>query len=147
MPLTTRQFEHFLHDVLRLRPRNQHIRSHFKIQSPKFLMAGDVLGGFAGGPFRDELRVALQGLGRYLVIRMTVKISAITPQNVHQQQFRGELCGRHLTSKKGLEPLPKCSAKRWHSKTTTSLMPWLSPPATTTWSPPSSCASSCPAQP
>ena len=74
-------------------------------------MAGDVLGGFARGAFRDQLGVAMEGFGRHFLVRVGVEVGAVAPQNVHQQQFRGELRGGYLMGEKGLESLPKCGAE------------------------------------
>ena len=43
---------------------------------------------------------------------MGVEVGAVAPQNVHQQQFRGELRGGHLMGEKSLESLPKCGAEK-----------------------------------
>src|ERR1019366_5760346 len=104
-------FEHAFHDMLRLWPRDEDGRGHFKIESPKGLAARDVLGRLARSAFRDQLGVVPEDRRRHLLVWVGVKISAVAPQNVHQQDFRRELRGRHLVGEKGLESLPKCGTE------------------------------------
>ena len=81
------QLQDQLHRVLSLRPRDQHRRSHNEIQSPKFLMAGDVLRRLAASPLGNHALVSLRFVRAQFALRMRIQICTITPQREHQQSF------------------------------------------------------------
>ena len=106
-----RQFQHLLYRVFGFRPGNQDVRIDLKIQPPEFLMAGDVLRRLAGTSLVNQLEVALGFLRGQFYPGVRVEKSAVAIENVHQQQFGGELRGRNLVLKEGLEAGFKRSAK------------------------------------
>ena len=98
-----RQFEHAFDCVFSFRARNQDVGGDLEIEPPEFLVAGDVLRRLAGGSLVNQEEVALGLLRRQIHLGVGVKKSAVAMENVHQQQFSGELCGRNLVLEEGLE--------------------------------------------
>jgi hypothetical protein len=66
-------------------------------------VAGDVLRRLAGGSLVNQEEVVLGFLQRQIHLDVGVKKSAVAMEDVHQQQFSGELCGRDLVVEKGFE--------------------------------------------
>ena len=76
--------------VLGFRAWNQYCRSNFEIQTPEFLMAGEVLRGDAAGTLRDQRKISLVCARIKFVLRIRVDPGAVASQGVHQQQFGSE---------------------------------------------------------
>ncbi len=83
-------FEGDFDDVFGLGARDQYVGSDFKIQSPEFLMAGEVLRRDAAGSPRDEREISLARRRVEFLLGMRVDLRAVATKRVHQQQFGGE---------------------------------------------------------
>ena len=59
-------------------------------------MAGEMLRRNAARAPRDQRKILLARCGVEFVFRMRVKPRAVTPERVHQQQFRGQRGGGHV---------------------------------------------------
>src|SRR5580704_721822 len=82
--------------MFRFRPGNQHITRNFKFQAPKFLFAGEMLGGLAVGATSNQREESVQRFGIYRFFGMCVQPGAVAPQNMQQKQFRGKSVGSDL---------------------------------------------------
>ncbi len=76
--------------MLRLRPRNQHVRVDAEIAAIKFLPAGDVLRRFALHPLVQIAAVMNPGDLGQLFLRMRVKIASLALQCMGKKNFGGK---------------------------------------------------------
>lgn len=84
-------------EVFGFRARNEHIGGDLKLKSPKFLLAGEMLNGFAGGASLDKMQEeARLGFGEQL-LRVSVKRGTVALEDVKQEQ----LCGKRIRGNVG----------------------------------------------
>ena len=79
--------EHGLDHVLGFRTRNEHGRGNDQIHSPEFLMAGNVLGGYAALALGQGLVIAIVFVPGKLALGMGMEIRAVAFQGEHQEQL------------------------------------------------------------
>ena len=79
--------------MLGFRARNQYVGRDFEIQAPEFLMAGEVLRWDSARSTSDQRKMLLARCCIELVFRMRVNPSPVSPERVHQQQFRRQRGG------------------------------------------------------
>ena len=79
--------EHGFDQVLGFRARDQDSRADDEVQSPEFLVAGDVLRGNAASALLEGFVVASLFVGRKFALGMGVEIGAIAAEDEHQQDF------------------------------------------------------------
>ena len=82
-----RKRKRLLHQVLRLRPRNQHVAVHLKRQPVKLRLAGDVLHRFARQPPLKQRVVAHGALGGQLRMWVRHKKCAVALNQVQHQHL------------------------------------------------------------
>ncbi len=91
--------------VLRLRARDKHIGRDLELEAPKFLFAGEVLNGFAGGPPLDEMQEAMGLAFEKRLLGVGVKPGAVTLEDVEQEQFGGERMRRDVSGAEASDSL------------------------------------------
>ena len=72
------------------RPRNQNVRFNFEIQTPEFLMSGEVLRRDAKCSVRDQREISLAHLRIKFLFRMRIEPRAVASKRMHQEQFGDE---------------------------------------------------------
>ncbi len=80
--------QHRFHQVLRLRPRNQHRRAHPKAQPPELLLTKYVLHRLVLRASLQQLRVSPLLWGRHKCFRVRQHPCPIPSQHMPQQQLR-----------------------------------------------------------
>ena len=73
--------------MLGFRTRDQDRRADDEIQSPEFLVPGDVLRGHAAGALFESFVVTILFVGGKFALGVGVEIGAIAAEDEHQQHF------------------------------------------------------------
>jgi hypothetical protein len=73
--------------------RDEGVRSDLEVETPEFLMAGEVLGGFAGGAAADQGEVSFSSLRVQEFFGVGVEPGAIATGNVEEEDLGGEGVG------------------------------------------------------
>ena len=83
-------------DVLGFRAGDQDVRRDLKFESPEFLLAGEMLCGFAACTMSDEREEVLGIRSGEFFFRMSIDPGAIAAEDVEQQKLCGERVGRNV---------------------------------------------------
>ena len=95
--------------MLGFRPWNQDVGRDFEIQTPEFLMAGEVLRRDSARAPGDQRKILLARCGVEFLFRMRVEPCSVSPERVHQQQFRGQRGGRHVLAFELRDAVAECN--------------------------------------
>src|SRR5690242_274989 len=80
--------------VLRFWPGNQHVRIDFEFESPKFLLAGEILRWLAARSSGDHRKVFSRHGSIEPVFRMRIEPGSVAVEGMHQKQFGSKRRGR-----------------------------------------------------
>jgi len=92
--------------------RDQDIGCDFEVQTPEFLMAGEVLRRDAARAPRDQGEVSLASRRFEFLFRMRVEPCAVAPQRVHQEQFSSQWRGGNVLAFELSDGVAEGGAKR-----------------------------------
>jgi hypothetical protein len=84
---------------------DQDAGSDFEFEAPEFLLASEMLGGFAGGAAVEKREVKLDGFWREKFCGVGVKPSAVVASHVEEKEFGGESVGGDVGFTEEVDPL------------------------------------------